>query len=134
MDPDADLIMRVLNDVFSGVQEASDTSEVPLIDPVVGIWSGIVVNNDFEMEISISIDGSCLLGNQCGEFEITNISCSGLLSWVGMDGERYEFQASEMTGSCGVGSDYLLPQADGTLKYYWKGDAGETTGTLQREP
>ncbi|MCJ7717431.1 MAG: nucleoside hydrolase, partial [Anaerolineales bacterium] len=134
LDPDADLIMQVLNDVFSGALESSDTPEVPLIDPVVGSWSGIAVNNGFQMEISITIDESCQWGNQCGQFEIKTIACSGLLSWVGMDGEMYEFEASELTEACGEGSDYLLPLADGTIKYLWKGDSGEATGTLMREP
>ena len=126
--------MQVLNDVFSGDLASSDTVEVPLIDPLVGSWSGIADNNGFELELSITIDESCQLGNICGQFDIKNIACSGLLSWVGMDGEMYEFEASEMTEACGEGSDYLLPQADGTVKYIWVGDAGEATGTLVSEP
>jgi purine nucleosidase/pyrimidine-specific ribonucleoside hydrolase len=134
LDPNPDLIKQVLKDVFSSLQESSESPNVPMIDPLVGSWSGIADNNGFEMEISIIIEETCQLGNICGQFDIPTISCSGSLSWVGMDGEMYQFQASEMTGSCGVGSDFLTPQADGSLKYYWKGDSGETTGTLQREP
>jgi purine nucleosidase/pyrimidine-specific ribonucleoside hydrolase len=134
LDPDADLIMQVLNDVFSGAPESSDIPEVPLIDPLVGSWSGIAVNNGFEMDISITINETCLLGNQCGQFGIKTIACSGSLSWVGMDGDMYQFQASELTDTCGEGSDYLLPLADGSVEYLWKGDSGETTGILQREP
>ena len=46
----------------------------------------------------------------------------------------YQFQASEKTEECGEGTDYLLPQADGTVVYISQGDYGETTGVLQREP
>jgi len=134
LDPDADLIMQVLDEVFSGTRESSADSQSPLIDPVVGTWSGIADNNGYELEISITIDRLCQVGDVCGQFEITNIACSGLLTWVGMDGEMYEFKASEMTETCGVGSDFLLPQEDGTVKYYWRGDSGEATGTLEREP
>jgi purine nucleosidase/pyrimidine-specific ribonucleoside hydrolase len=134
LDPDADLIMQVLNDVFSGAPGSSDPPGDPSIDPVAGSWSGIVVNDGLEMEITITVDESCRLGSECGRFEIETIACSGVLSWVGMDGERYEFEASELTETCGEGSDYLSPRADGTVEYHWKGDSGEATGILRREP
>ena len=134
LDPDADLIMQVLNDVFSGAPGSSDAPEVPPIDPVAGSWSGIVVNNGFPMELSITVAEPCRLGDRCGRFEIETIACSGVLAWVGMDGERYEFEASELTETCERGSDYLSPRADGTVEYLWKGDSGEASGILERQP
>ncbi len=131
LDPDADLIMRVLNDVFSST---TDTLETPSIDPVIGTWSGAVFNNNFEMQISITIEDSCQLGQICGRFDISTVSCSGTLTWVGMDRELYQFQAGDKTEGCGEGIDYLVPQTDGTVMYISRGDYGETKGTLHKEP
>jgi inosine-uridine nucleoside N-ribohydrolase len=134
LDPDADLIMAVLNEVFTSSPETGLDDELPPIDPVVGTWSGTVVNNGFEMEITITIEESCKLGQKCGRFDIATVACAGALSWVGMDGEMYQFEASEKTEACGVGKDYLAPQADGTVLYISRGDYGETKGSLQKDP
>ena len=86
------------------------------------------------MQISITIEETCQLGQTCGQFDIQTVSCSGTLTWVGMDGELYQFQAGDKTEACGEGVDYLLPQTDGTLMYISRGDYGETKGVLHREP
>jgi len=130
LDPDADIIMQVLKEVFSNT---TDIVEKPSIDPVIGTWLGTVVNNDFEMQITVIIEDTCQINQKCGSFDITTVSCSGSLTWVGMDGDMYQFEVSEKTEACGEGRDYLLPQPDGTLLYISRGDYGETTGTLQRE-
>jgi inosine-uridine nucleoside N-ribohydrolase len=130
MDPDADLIRQVLYEVFTGTQDAL---EIPPIDPIIGTWSGTVVNDGFEMQMLVTIEEACQLNQICGHFDILNGSCSGLLTWVGMDGEMYQFEASEKTEGCGEGIDYLIPQPDGTLIYFSQGDYGETRGVLQRE-
>ncbi len=54
-------------------------------------------------------------------------------TWVGMDGELYQFQASDKTAGCGVGIDYLAPQVDGSVLYVSRGDYGETKGILQKD-
>jgi len=130
LEPDADLIMRVLNEVFSST---TDTLEIPSIEPVIGTWSGMVINSDFEMQMLIMIDDTCQLNQECGRFDISTVSCSGSLTWIGMDGEMYQFEAGDKTEECGEGSDYLLPQSDGSLMYISRGDYGETEGILQRE-
>ncbi len=86
------------------------------------------------MQISITIDETCQLGQVCGRFDISTVSCSGTLTWVGMDGDLYQFQAGEKTEACREGIDYLYPQADGTVIYISRGDYGETNGALQRAP
>jgi inosine-uridine nucleoside N-ribohydrolase len=130
LEPEVDLIRQELNDHFSPVEPL----ESPSIDPVIGIWSGSVFNNGFEMIISITIEETCRLGQNCGRFNVSTVSCSGTLTWVGMDGDLYQFQAGEKTEACGEGIDYLVPQADGSMLYISRGDYGETKGTLHREP
>jgi purine nucleosidase/pyrimidine-specific ribonucleoside hydrolase len=131
LNPNAALIMQALNDSFSSTTK---TLEIPSIDPIIGTWTGSVLNNGFEMQVSLTIEETCQLGQMCGRFNISTVSCSGTLTWVGMDGELYQFQAGEKTEGCGEGIDYLLPQTDGTIMYISRGNYGETKGTLQREP
>ena len=131
LEPDAEGVKRELNDAFTS---ASPPADLPPIDPLIGTWAGLVYNNDFEMEIVITIDDTCASGEVFGRFDISTVSCSGTLTWVGMDGELYQFEAGDKTENCGEGVDYLLPQADGTVMYISRGDYGETTGTLQRAP
>lgn len=124
-------VKQNLDETYSSV---SVTEEIVLIDPVVGNWRGAALNNDFELQVSITIDEGCELGEVCGSFDIENASCSGTFTWTGMDGEMYQFQAGDKTSGCGEGIDYLVPQEDGTVRYISRGDYGETEGVLQREP
>ena len=130
LEPDFDIIMNALNQVFSG---KIDAGEIPPIDPVIGTWSGKAANNGFEMQIVVTIEEPCLLNLKCGRFDISTVSCSGNLTWVGMEGELFQFEASEKTEACGTGKDYFLPQPDGSLMYISRGDYGETIGILYRE-
>jgi purine nucleosidase/pyrimidine-specific ribonucleoside hydrolase len=131
LEPSVNLVKQELNDNFSSTTEPL---EIPSIDPIIGTWTGSVFNNGFEMQISKTIKETCQLGQMCGQFNISTVSCSGTLTWVGMDGELYQFQAGDKTEGCGEGIDYLFPQTDGTIMYISRGDYGETKGTLQREP
>jgi inosine-uridine nucleoside N-ribohydrolase len=131
LNPDAYLIKQELNSIFTNTKNAQMT---PSIDSLVGTWSGPVFNNEFEMQISITIEEQCQLGNVCGSFDISTVSCSGTLIWVGMDGELFQFQPDEKSEACGEGIDYLIPQSIDSVLYISRGDYGETTGTLQREP
>jgi inosine-uridine nucleoside N-ribohydrolase len=131
LNPNATLIRQALNDSFSG---SSETLDIPSITPLIGTWTGSVFNNGFEMQISITIEGTCQLGQVCGRFNISTVSCSGTFTWVGMDGDLYQFQAGDKTAGCGEGIDYLLPQPDGTVIYISRGAYGETNGALQRAP
>ena len=94
LDPNADLIMRDIEMMpFIGSGDTFGEPEPFSIGPVVGSWSGTVVNNSFEMEINITIEEACQVGKKCGNFDIPTISCSGALSWVGMDDEMFEFES-----------------------------------------
>lgn len=131
LEPSVDRIKQALNDRFSGTGQ---TLEIPSIEPVVGTWTGSVFNNGFEMQISLTIEDTCQPRQKCGQFDISTVSCSGTLTWVGMDGDMYQFEAGDKTPACGEGKDYLLPQKDGTVIYISRGDYGETNGALQRAP
>ena len=131
LEPNVAQVKQNLNESFSSTIKPP---EIPSIDPLVGTWTGSALNNGFEMQVSITIEKTCQLGQVCGRFNIPTASCSGTLIWVGMDGELYQFQAGDKTAGCGEGIDYLVPQKDGTVMFISRGDYGETIGILQREP
>ncbi len=131
LNPEANLIKQALNDSFAG---SAQTAGSPSIDPLIGTWAGSVFNNGFEIQMSVTITPTCQLGQLCGQFDMSTVSCSGTLTWIGMEGELYQFQAGDKTEACREGRDYLLPQRDGTVIYSSRGAYGETNGTLQRVP
>lgn len=129
LQPDVIQIKQELDSSFSTHQE---TGNPPSIAPLIGAWAGTVTNNGFEMQISITIEPDCKLGQPCGKFDISTVACSGTFIWVGMEGDLYRFKAGNKTAACGEGVDYLQPQPDGTVLYISRGDYGETQGTLQK--
>ena len=130
LEPDINLINQEMYDTFS---DSKNPPAIPSIDSIVGTWTGPAFNNGFEMQVSITIEKDCQLNQICGRFTIPSAACSGALTWVGMDGELYQFQASDKSVGCGEGIDYLAPQADGSVLYVSRGDYGETKGFLQKE-
>lgn len=128
--PNVNLSKQELNDTFLG----KSAQMPPAIDPLIGTWSGSVFNNGLEMNMSVTIEKTCQLMQKCGVFDISTVSCSGYLTWIGMDGDLYRFEAGDKTQACGTGNDYLLPQTDGTLMYIGRGDYGETKGILHKMP
>ena len=131
LEPDVAQVKLHLDAIYSNTQIKPD---IPPIDSIAGTWTGSAWNNDFELQVTITIEETCQLGEMCGKFDIANASCAGTFTWVGMDGELYQFEAGDKTDGCGDGIDYLALQADGTLRYLSRGDYGETEGFLQREP
>jgi len=131
LEPNVAQIKQHLDEIYS---IPSNPQETPSIEPITGKWSGSAWNNDFELQVTITVEETCQMGDVCGRFDIPIASCSGTLTWVGMDGELYQFQAGDKTSGCGEGIDYLIPQKDGTVMYISRGDYGETEGILQREP
>jgi len=115
---------------------AGESAEASTISPLVGTWKGSVLNKDFKMNITVTIEEGCQLNQVCGGFDISTISCTGKFTWIGMDQGMYQFQASDHSQGCGDGKakDYLSPQADGTLLYISRGDYGETKGFLKKNP
>ena len=131
LQPEADLIQEALDRALSS-GEGPVALEVP--DGLIGTWQGSASNKGFEMRISVVLEAPCRLGQVCGRFDIPTVGCSGTLTWVGMEGDLYQFQAGEKSGGCGEGADFLSPQEDGSLAYISRGDYGETTGILHRAP
>jgi purine nucleosidase/pyrimidine-specific ribonucleoside hydrolase len=84
------------------------------------------------MQVTITIEASCNVGQECATFDLQNIPCSGTFTFLGEKEDIYEFRAGNKRGSCGEGRDFLELLPDGTLQYTSRGDYGETLGILIR--
>jgi purine nucleosidase/pyrimidine-specific ribonucleoside hydrolase len=129
--PDVPLLREAMDCVLSA--GAAQTAP-PFPDALLGSWQGSAVNQGFELSVSVMLEAPCRLGQVCGRFDLPTVACSGTLTWVGMEGDLYRFQAGDKTAGCGEGADYLAPRGDGTLEYISRGEYGETTGILRRSP
>lgn len=109
------------------------TQTQPVAFPVSGKWIGNAKNGSFEMQVVITLEAVCEVGQVCGTFDLQNIPCSGTFTLLGREKDVYEFRAGNKRGSCGVGRDFLQLLPGGKLQYTSKGDYGETFGILVRD-
>ena len=103
-------------------------------DSFLGTWRGTAHNNnDWDMEITISISEPLQVGSTLGTYTIPEIPCSGTFRILEVRGETLELKAENQQGECGEAvSDSLELLSDGTLLYVSKGDGWEARGSLHR--
>jgi hypothetical protein len=81
------------------------------------------------------LDPVCELNAKCGTFEIPEFSLTGDITFVDIDGDIYEFKATNL--SCGEPSGvlykYLQFLEDGTLRYVTTGPDSVNEAVLTRE-
>jgi hypothetical protein len=82
------------------------------------------------MQVRIVVQASCEVGAICGTF-VLSLPCAGTYTFVGQEGDIYEFRAADKSGLCsGDGRDFLQLLPDGRLDYDSRGDYGQATGSL----
>lgn len=106
--------------MFAVVLSACASATSQPIDAISGTWVGTAKSGDFEFGVTFVIGKNCSLGEACGTFDFPDISCSGTLAVTKIDGNVFEFQASDRTSGCDPSPDNrdsleLLP--DGTLLF-----------------
>jgi pyrimidine-specific ribonucleoside hydrolase len=104
----------------------------PRAFPLAGTWAGSAWSGDFEIQITITLESSCQVGETCGTFDIPVLPCSGSFILVEEIDGVFEFGAADKVGSCGEGRDFLQILPDGTMQYTSWGSYAETRGILQR--
>jgi hypothetical protein len=106
------------------------------LDALAGTWSGTAGSSDGEFDITFRLKEGCSLYMVCGTFNIPEWGCSGDISFVGVDGDKFEFRASTKIG-CGddesAYEEWLRPVGSSKLEYYSRGDYGVSQGTLTRQ-
>ncbi len=106
-----------------------------LIDmPFAGEWSGTARNGDLIMDVIVSINPDCMMGEWCGFFEIPAIPCRGFYKIKAIEGDVYSFEIVEKSPACGTGADSMRLMPDGSLLWVSRGDYGESRGFLQLDP
>jgi hypothetical protein len=117
--------------VISACASATTTSQP--IDAISGTWVGTAKSGDFEFGVTFVVGEKCNLGDACGTFDFPDISCSGTLAITKIDGNVFEFQASDKTSGCDPSPDNrdsleLLP--DGTLLFISTSSTHEETRAI----
>lgn len=119
--------------MFAFVMSACASATAQPIDAISGTWVGTAKSGDFEFGVTFVVGEKCSLGDACGTFDFPDISCSGTLAITKIDGNVFEFQASDRTSGCDPSPDNrdsleLLP--DGTLLFISTSSTHEETRAI----
>ena len=95
-----------------------------------GTWEGYTGG----FHITFFIEPECKLNEKCGTFEIPEFSLTGDIAFVNVNGNVYEFKATNMSsGQTGADYEYLQLQDDGTLFYSTTGSGVTSEAILERQ-
>jgi inosine-uridine nucleoside N-ribohydrolase len=130
---DYDAILNQIFETFRGettLTPAADAEPDIIITELAGTWEGFT--GDFH--ITFYIKPECKLNEKCGTFEIPEYSLTGDITFVNVDGNKYEFKATNISsGIPGNEYEYLEILGDGTLKYYSQGETVTSEAILYRK-
>ena len=132
-DADYDAILDQLFETFRGettfAPPADGESDIPIIE-LAGTWEGFT--GDFH--ITFFLEPECELNVKCWTFEIPDFSLTGEVTFVDVDGNVYEFKATNISsGQPGNDYEYLQLLDDGTLFYSTTGSCVTSEAILERE-
>lgn len=130
---DYDAILDQLFETFRGETElvppADEKSELSITE-LGGTWEGYTGG----FHITFFIEPECKLNEKCGTFEIPEFSLTGDIAFVNVNGNVYEFKATNMSsGQTGADYEYLQLQDDGTLFYSTTGSGVTSEAILERQ-
>ena len=102
----------------------------PVITELAGTWQGFTGN----FHIIFTLGPACKLNQKCGTFEIPEFSLSGDVTFVKLDGDLYEFKATNISsGQPGNDYEYLQVLGDGRLKYHTQGSGVTSEAILEKQ-
>ena len=106
-------------------------------ESIAGTWTGTAANDTgFELEITVTLSGSLVVGETVGSFEIPTNPCSGTFRLLAVEGQTLNLRAENKQGDCGDGevADSLERLPDGALRYVARGEGWQASGVLRRAP
>ena len=132
-DADYDAVLDQLFETFRGetapATSAQSDQDVTITE-LAGTWEGFT--GDFH--ITFYLEAECELNEKCGTFEIPEFSLTGDITFVDVDGNVYEFKATNMSsGQAGNDYEYLQLLDDGTLLYSTTGSGVTSEAILERK-
>ncbi|MEA1978674.1 MAG: nucleoside hydrolase [Chloroflexota bacterium] len=100
------------------------------LNELAGTWEGFTGN----FHITFFLEPECKLNEKCGTFEIPDFSLSGDITFVDIDGDVFEFKATNMSsGQPSNDYEYLQLLDDGTLFYSTTGSGVTNEAVLERK-
>jgi inosine-uridine nucleoside N-ribohydrolase len=131
---DYQAIMEQLFETFQGETNSASPSEQIdqdlIITELAGTWEGFTG----EYHITFFLGAECRLNEVCGTFEITEFSLSGDVTFVKVDGRRYEFKATNISsGQPGNEYEYLELLDNDSLRYFSQGPTVSSEAVLVRQ-
>ncbi len=132
-DADYDAILDQLFETFRGetaLAPSAPSDQDITITELAGTWEGFTG----EFHITFYVEPECELNEKCGTFEIPEFSLTGDITFVNVDGNVYEFEATNMSsGQPGNDYEYLQLLDDGTLFYSTIGSGVTNEAVLERK-
>jgi pyrimidine-specific ribonucleoside hydrolase len=122
---DYEAIMDQIFTTFRSVTQAMTITELG------GTWEG----STGVFHITFVLDPVCELNVKCGSFEIPEFSLTGDITFVDIDGDKYEFKATNLSSGEPSGAlyEYLQIMEDGTLRYVTTGPDSINEAILTRK-
>ncbi len=115
--------------LLSPLSPAVETDTI--ITELAGTWEG----DTGAFTIIFTLETECIINEKCGTFEIPDFDLSGDISFVNIEGNIYEFKATNL--SSGKESEalyeYLQILDDGRLKYFTSGQERSSEAILERK-
>jgi inosine-uridine nucleoside N-ribohydrolase len=132
-DADYEAILNQLFKIFRGettfAPPTGEESDISLTE-LAGTWEGFT--GDYH--ITFYLEPECVLNEKCGTFEIPDFSLTGDITFVDVDGNVFEFKATNMSsGQPGNEYEYLQLLDDGKLLYSTTGSGGTIEAILERK-
>jgi inosine-uridine nucleoside N-ribohydrolase len=130
-DADYEAILNQLFETFRGettfAPPADGESDIS-ISELAGTWEGFTGN----FHITFYLETECKLNEKCGTFEIPEFSLTGDITFVDVDGNVFEFKATNISsGQPGNDYEYLQLLDDGTLLYSTTGSGVTSEAILE---
>lgn len=90
-------------------------------NPLAGSWVGTIQSPDgsFSTELNLSFDSSCEINDVCGTYDAYQLSCSGTLTLVSVDGDTFIFRETKTQGAdwCGFCYEHIQKLSADRISY-----------------
>jgi len=142
---DYEAIMDLLFEVYQGditVWEpaVADTSAqrndalVENLEKTISVLGGTWEGDTGGFQILFSFDSECKLNQICGSFEIPDFPLTGDITFVNINGDVYEFVATNLSAEVEQAEyEYLEIREDGKINYVSIGSTGSSNAILEKK-
>jgi hypothetical protein len=118
----------IMDQIFQTFRSKTQTMAITGLD---GTWEG----STGVFHITFWLEPACELNVKCGTFEIPEFSLTGDITFVDIDGDKYEFKTTNLSSGEPSSAlyEYLQVLEDGTLRYVTTGSDSLNEAILTRK-